>query len=304
MQYALKVDRLKKKYGKVEALKGVSFEIKKGEIFGFLGPNGAGKSTTINILAGLLDKDSGNVKILGKEISDAKGDMNIANAYSHLSGILTVNQNLKVFGKLYSVENIQKKIDKLLKDFEIEDLKNRKVHTLSSGQSTRVNLCKGLLNNPKVLLLDECTVGLDPIIAQKTRQIIKRYNEEHNTSILFTSHIMHEVEELCDRVAFISKGKILTVGSPAKLRGLIKKQRVDIKFFKQVKSVEKFFKKLNVDIVYLKKNRIIFEMDDASKKIQKIMEPLIKKGFKIRDIHIRKPNLGDVFVKIAKGEIK
>lgn len=304
MQYAIKVSGLKKSYGKVRALKGVSFKIKKGEIFGFLGPNGAGKSTTINILAGLLNKDSGSIKIFGKDIESVKQYMNIANAYSNLTGILTVNQNLKVFGRLYNVKEIQKRIDTLLKEFEIEDLKDRRVQDLSSGQSTRVNLCKGLINSPKILLLDECTVGLDPIIAEKTRQIIKQFNKKNKTSILFTSHIMHEVEELCDRVAFISKGKILTIGTPSTLRRLIKKQTVDIKFFKHAEPIADFLKSFNINIIYLKKNRIIFEMDNASKKIQNIMELLIKKGFKIKDIHIRKPNLVDVFVKIAKGEIK
>ena len=110
MNYAIKVDRLKKSYGKVQALRGVSFNVKKGEFFGFLGPNGAGKSTTINILIGLLAKDSGEIEILGKELSEAKQEMNLANAYSNLSGILSVEENLKVFAKLYKVKNAKKKI--------------------------------------------------------------------------------------------------------------------------------------------------------------------------------------------------
>ena len=147
---------------KVVAVNDISFNVKKGEIFGLLGPNGAGKSTTINILTGLLEKDSGDVKILGYAPESnweyVKNNSNVATAYFPLSDILTVRQNLKVYAKLYGVKNHEKRIDELLRIFEIENKSGRKFITLSSGEKTRVVLCKGLINSPKVLFLDECTV--------------------------------------------------------------------------------------------------------------------------------------------------
>ena len=230
---AIEVRNLRKSYGSTVALNGISFDVKKGEIFGLLGPNGAGKTTAIDILAGLLTKDSGEVKILGKEPEEAKQEMNIVSSYSWLSSIMNVYENLKVYGMLYGVKHLENKISELMDLFEITSLKKIKYHKLSVGQQTRVNLCKGLINNPKVLLLDECTVGLDPHLAEKTRKILKSLKKD--TAILFTSHNMQEIERLCDRIAFLQQGKIIWTGTSKKLKETHKKKTLEEVFIKLVR---------------------------------------------------------------------
>lgn len=304
---AIEIKNLRKSYGKLEALRGISFNLKKGEIFGLLGPNGAGKTTIINILSGILTKDSGRIRILGKDPNIDRefiaNQMNVASAYSEISGILTVYENLKVYGKLYNVKDLNKRIDYLLDLFEIAHLKNKKFHTLSTGETSRVILCKGLINNPSILLLDECTVGLDPDIAEKTRKIIKNIQKKEKTSIIFTSHNMHEVEELCNRIAFLYKGKILRIGTAKRLKKLIKVQTVEIDFLQPKKSLKEFFKKLKVRILLLKKDKVIFELKHPFDRLHYIVDPLFKEGFKIKDLTIRKPTLEDVFIKIARQEL-
>lgn len=230
MQSTIEVKNLTKKYGSTVALNGISFDIKEGEIFGLLGPNGAGKTTAIDILAGLLSKDSGEVKILGKEPEEAKQEMNIVSSDTWLTGIMSVYENLKVYGKLYGVKDLDKRINFLLKLFGISELKNIQYKRLSTGQKTRVNLCKGLINQPRILLLDECTNGLDPHVADKTRKIIK--NLKRSTTILYTSHNMLEVEQLCDRIAFLQRGKIIWTGFAKKLIKIHRKKTLEEVFIK------------------------------------------------------------------------
>src|SRR3989344_5117532 len=200
------VRNLKKTYrwkGRVtEALRGVSFSVKKGEIFGLLGPNGAGKSTTTHILSGVLTKDAGDVRILGGAVSESavRERMNVASAYFGMLDLLTVEENLRVAARLYRVQRPEDRIFELLQRFKIAHLAKAPFRSLSSGERTRVLLCKGPINIPEVLLLDECTVGLDPDIAELTRSIIADYQREHRTTILFTSHYMQEVEQLCNRI--------------------------------------------------------------------------------------------------------
>lgn len=208
----------------VRAVQGVSFSVKKGEIFGLLGPNGAGKTTTINILTGLLTQDAGTATYFGKAwCEETHNKVNATTAYTWLNGTLTVEQNLKIYTKMYAVKDPAARITKLLAMFNIADLRNRKVYELSSGQSVRVNLCKCLINDPELIFLDEATAGLDPEIAADVRLAIKKLGK----TIVFTSHIMREVEELCDRVAFIKEGKILLIDTPTNLKKKLKKDTLD-----------------------------------------------------------------------------
>ncbi|MBI4149854.1 ABC transporter ATP-binding protein [Candidatus Woesearchaeota archaeon] len=307
---AITISNLSKTYqsrSKVNyALKNVSFSVREGEMFGLLGPNGAGKTTIINILSGLLTKDKGIITILSKdpeiEKEAVKNQMNVGAAYSFLTGILTVEQNLRVYGKLYGVKDLDQRISHLLKIFEIEDLRHKKVFILSTGQIIRVILCKGLINNPKVLLLDECTVGLDPDIAQKTRKILKDYQKEQGTTIVFTSHNMTEVEQLCDRIAFLHKGEILMIGTPKELRKRIKTQSVKIDIIgEKRKSLRSIVERFKVKVTESKLNMVIFEIR-GEVELPKIINAIIKEGLEIIDINVRKPSLEDVFLKIARGE--
>lgn len=287
-----------------EAVRGISFSIKKGEIFGLLGPNGAGKSTTINILSGVLSKDSGDIKILGKDPQlnheYVKNQMNVSSAYFGLSDILTVYENLRVYAKLFNVKNPRKKILDLLEKFELTHLKDKRATTLSSGERTRLSLCKGFINNPKVLLLDECTVGLDPYMADKTRKIIREYQKKHNATILFTSHYMPEVENLCTRIAFMNKGRIIKIDSAKNLKKIIKRQSVEMVFINPDDKLKKFFISKKIDVQFKSKSKLLLEVDTEGHDLYRIINSLFSRGYKMKDLTIHKPTLEELFIKITK----
>ncbi|MEK6889860.1 MAG: ABC transporter ATP-binding protein [Nanoarchaeota archaeon] len=218
----IEVKNLVKTFGKVHAVNNISFSIQEGKITGFLGPNGAGKTTTIQMLLDLVTPTSGSIKIFGKEMHENReeilGKINFCSPYVSLPGNLKVWENLYTFARLYGVKNIKKKVDELAIFFGIKKMMNKMTSSLSTGQLTRLNLAKALLNDPKLLLLDEPTSSLDPDIADRTRKLLKKIQKERKVTILYTSHNMDEVEELCDRVIFLQKGKIVDDDSPHKLK--------------------------------------------------------------------------------------
>ncbi len=309
MKYAIEVKGLVKSYkvkGKMfKAVDGISFNIKQGEIFGLLGPNGAGKTTTINMIIGVLTKDKGSIKILGKNFEENKEElknlMNVSSAYHNLTDVLSVRENLIVYAKLYGVKDYKKRIEHLLEQFGITHLKDKQVQYLSSGERTRLALCKSLINKPKILLLDECTVGLDPDIAEKTREYIKNYCKENKSTIIFTSHYMYEVEELCNRIAFMGKGKIIKIDSAKNLKKMIKKQVIELTLLKKYPKLRKFLAEKGIDLLSAKANNVIFEIS-AKHNISELIADILKKGIKIKDIHIQKPTLSDIFIKISREE--
>jgi ABC-2 type transport system ATP-binding protein len=217
----LAVERLGKKYGKTVAVQEVSFHVARNEIVGLLGPNGAGKTTTINMILGVLEPTSGSIRIEGIDVSEHRSKAlqctNFAAVYAPLPGNLSVYQNLRVFGLIYTVQNLQKRIDTLLHQFELERFRDTKAGVLSSGEQTRLCLAKAMLNEPHLLLLDEPTASLDPATAQEIRAKIRNLATQGNCGVLWTSHNMYEVEDVCDRVLFLSRGKILLEGDPKTL---------------------------------------------------------------------------------------
>jgi ABC-2 type transport system ATP-binding protein len=214
----IEVWELAKRFGDVVAVDGLSFEVRRGEIFGLLGPNGAGKTTTIQLLLGLTTPTSGSARVLGMDVTRETRRVlqrvNFSSAYISLPSNLTVRQNLKVFCRLYGIRRADERVRELLELFDIPGIADRATGALSSGQLTRVNLCKAFVNHPEVLFLDEPTASLDPDIADKVRTALKRLQREQDVSIVYTSHNMREVEILCDRVLFISRGKAVAQGSP------------------------------------------------------------------------------------------
>jgi ABC-2 type transport system ATP-binding protein len=216
------VHNLTKRFGDATAVGGISFAVREGEIFGLLGPNGAGKTTTIHMMLGLTSQDEGTIDILGhsmpKERYTILEKVNFASAYVSLPGNLTIAESLYVYGKLYNVKNPRQRAREVLDELEVEIDPKGLIGTLSAGQKTRLNLCKALLNDPKVLFLDEPTASLDPDVAVKVRTILKKLRRDHGTTVVYTSHYMHEVEELCDRVVFLALGKIVANGTPAEIR--------------------------------------------------------------------------------------
>jgi ABC-2 type transport system ATP-binding protein len=185
---------------------------------GLLGPNGAGKTTTINMVLGILQPSSGSVKIEGIDIarhrSQALAHTNFAAAYATLPGNLTVSQNLRIFGLLYDVAGLSQRIDELLDAFDLRQLRDTRSGVLSSGEQTRLALAKAVLNRPRLLLLDEPTVSLDPSAADLARIRIRAMASEAGCGILWTSHNMYEVAQTCHRVLFVSHGRILLEGDP------------------------------------------------------------------------------------------
>ena len=221
MKNLVEVKNIKKYYGKNEAVKGISFNIKEDEILGLLGPNGSGKTTTIGMLLGLLKPTSGEILINGQKLEGNRIEIleqiNFISPYIELPKKLTVKQNLTVYGKLYKINNINERIEFLSEKLRLEDLLNSITGELSSGQKNRVSLAKALINEPKVLLLDEPTASLDPEVGDFVRSFLEDYKKEKKISILLASHNMNEVTRLCKSILMMKDGIIIDKGNPEEL---------------------------------------------------------------------------------------
>ena len=218
----LAVSGLRKTYGSIVAVDGVAFDVAPGEIVGLLGPNGAGKTTTINMVLGVLAPDAGSVRVEGRDLATHRSEVlehiNFAAVYSPLPGNLTVAQNLRVFGLIYGVRRLGERVEALLAEYDLARFRNTKSGVLSSGEQTRLSLAKAMLNEPRLLLLDEPTASLDPAAAREMRARIRGF-AARGGGVLWTSHNMYEVVEVCDRVLFLSRGHILLEGDPRTLPG-------------------------------------------------------------------------------------
>tara|TARA_B100000963_G_scaffold135574_1_gene117931 strand:- start:154 stop:888 length:735 start_codon:yes stop_codon:yes gene_type:complete len=217
----LEIIKLSKVYNDKEAVKNISFKINENEIIGLLGPNGCGKTTTIGMILGLLKPTNGKVLINGFEIEtkrvDLLNDLNFISPYVELPKKLTVRQNLEVYGRLYNVKNLHSKITYLAEKLRLNEIINKVTGELSSGQKNRVSLAKSIINNPKVLLLDEPTASLDPETGDFVRSFLENYQKENGASILLASHNMAEVERLCSSVLMMKDGVIIDQDSPKEL---------------------------------------------------------------------------------------
>lgn len=219
----LRIDRLRKDYGRVNAVNDVSFHVNRSEIVGLLGPNGAGKTTTVNMVLGVLQPTAGSISIesldLAAQRAKALAYTNFAAANAPLPGNLSVRQNLLFFGRIYGVGDLTRRVDELINQFSLKRFIHTRCGLLSSGEQARVILAKAMLNRPRLLLLDEPTASLDPSTARDIRSIICKLARECATGILWTSHNMAEVQQVCDRVLIMSHGRILLRGDPRQLPG-------------------------------------------------------------------------------------
>ena len=215
----IEIKNLNKKYNNVEAVRNINFKINKGSIVGLLGPNGCGKTTTIGMILGLIKPTSGSVFVNEKNIEKENNrteileKVNFISPYVELPKKLTIEENLKVYGKMYGVNNLQKKISDLMDELNLREFKKRKTGELSSGQKNRVSLAKALINDPEILLLDEPTASLDPDVGDYIRTYIENFASKRGTTILLASHNMNEVERLCSEVMMMKKGKIIDKGT-------------------------------------------------------------------------------------------
>ena len=221
MKKPLEVIGLSKNYNSKEAVNDVSFKVNQNEIIGILGPNGCGKTTTIGMILGLLKPSKGKVLINGVEIENQRVDLlnqlNFISPYIELPKKLTVRQNLEVYGRLYDVNKHKERIEYLCEKLRLYEFIDKLTGELSSGQKNRVSLAKSIINNPKVLLLDEPTASLDPETGDFVRSFLEEYQQENKTSILLASHNMAEVERLCSSVLMMNKGSIIDEGRPEEL---------------------------------------------------------------------------------------
>jgi len=292
------------KRGTYTAVDKISFSFHEGEILGLLGPNGAGKTTTANMLIGALTPTSGNISYFGKPFLGAEDPalqhINFASAYSSIPGRLTVRENLKVFSLLYGIKNYSDRVTRLLKDFDMEELSNRRVNGLSAGQKTRVLLMKAMVNYPRIMLLDEPTASLDPDVSQKVRHYLVRQRNEYGVSILFTSHNMAEVEEICDRVIFLSKGKIVAEDTP---RGITKKIKKSGISFSLLSSPDEFNAYCHLHKLQSERTNGKVTITLSESDIPPLLFKLQKKGIEMTDIEILRPTLEDFFLEVAGKHI-
>jgi ABC-2 type transport system ATP-binding protein len=238
----LHVHDLSKVFNDVVAVDRLSFSIERGEIVGILGANGAGKTTTLQMILGLIRPTSGRIEIFGQELEQHRSEilrrMNFASVGVNLPMNLPVCRNLWIFAKLYGVKDAWPRIDALLNLLEISHLRDAITGGLSSGEVSRVNLCKALLNRPELLLLDEPTASLDPDIADKVRKILRRVQQEDGVAMLYTSHNMRDIEEVCDRVLFLHNGRLMTEGTPAQVIEQFRTRNLEEVFIRIARSGE------------------------------------------------------------------
>ena len=289
--------------GEFKAVDNISFSISEGEIVGLLGPNGAGKTTTIQMLLGLITPTSGTIHIFGKDLIKHREDIlsrvNFSSTYTHLPWRVSVWENLYVVALLYSVANAKEKVAEVIRIMHLEEVQNKTIIDLSSGWITRVNLARTFLNTPDLILLDEPTASLDPEGAADTRDEILKYRKKGNATILWTSHNMAEVEEVCDRVIFLKEGKIIAIDTP---EGLAKK----IPFCRISLMVESGEDKL-LAITNLNKWKVLkaekfISIELIEEEIPYFLNSLAEKSIKYSEISIDKPTLEDFFISIAKKE--
>jgi len=240
MEYSVEVINLSKSYGKKDAVRGIDFKIKENEIIGLLGPNGCGKTTTIGMLLGLLKPSKGQININGMKIEKNRIEIlqkiNFISPYIELPKKLTVQQNLVVYGKLYSVKNLKSRIEYLTSKLRLEELLNKITGELSSGQKNRVSLAKALINDPDVLFLDEPTASLDTEIGDFVRTFLENYKREKKISVLLASHNMNEVTRLCSSVLMMKDGVIIDKGKPKELIAKHGRQNLEEVFLKLTRS--------------------------------------------------------------------
>ena len=283
----LKVQNLEFTYPKSnkKAVNGVSFEIKKGEIFGFLGPNGAGKTTTQKVIIGLLKQYSGNVEVLGRNLKDWKTDIynrigvgfELPNHYQKLTAL----ENLQFFSSFYRGKTMDPM--ELLKMVELEEDANQRVATFSKGMRSKLNFARSLINDPEVLFLDEPTTGLDPISSRLIKNIIKKQRKE-GKAIFLTTHNMTDADELCDRVGFIVEGKLVLAESPKELK---------IKHGKKIVKIE-----------YLKNGELVSQEFDLKNIADNNSFLSLLRSGNVQTIHTAEATLEDIFIKATGRQLK
>ncbi len=296
----LNVKDLYKKFGTFTAVNNISFSVQEGEILGLLGPNGAGKTTTIQMLLGVLTPTSGDIRYFDKDLllhrEEILERVNFSTTYTNLPWVLSVWENLTFISYLYDIKNRKERVMEIIELFKLQELAKKKMSELSAGQTTRVNLAKAFVNKPKVLLLDEPTASLDPDIASYIRTIIMDYRDKTKATILWTSHNMAEVEEMCDRVVFINKGTVIANDTPDKLARSIQIAHIDLLIKDGMKRLIEYCDTRK--IVHKAQHRSII-IDVKEKELANFLRGIMDAGVIYDEISIEKPTLEDYFLQVA-----
>lgn len=302
METILQVDNLYKSLGKREIIKGINFQVNKGEIFGFLGPNGAGKTTTIRMIVGLIKPDKGEVLINGYDVQKdfIKAMKNLGciveNPEMYLD--LTGRENLKIFARMYG--NVPKeRIEGIIELIGLKDRIDDKVRKYSLGMRQRLGLGQALLPNPRLLILDEPTNGLDPVGIVEFRKIIKDLVRDNETAVFISSHLLSEIEQLCDRVAFISNGEIKSIENARELNKKCKFEKISLITTNNIKCKYILSDTYYVHSINDAEERLILECDEDS--FSKIINLLARKNIDIEEINKVNQNLEDRFMEIVEG---
>lgn len=302
-------DRIFHRGKSVEALKGISLKVKEGEIFGLLGPNGAGKTTFMDIICNLILPDSGVIKVFGLDVVkqglEVRRIVNVSSAYSKFYDELTVKENLEISAMLY---NLKVNVKKIISLVELDEYENKTFGDLSSGNQQKVVIARSLMTNPKLLLLDELTIALDPNIATKIRRVIKRFRRENGTTILLATHNMHEAEELCDRVAVIHRGKIVACDTVTNLKKLVSGEDVLEITVDRIENPSELlltkFGGVKSIVIHKNNNSIVMHVDNSEKRLQGILKILMSKKLRIKSVKLREPTLEDVFMKLTGAKLE
>jgi ABC-2 type transport system ATP-binding protein len=308
---SINVKNLTKKFGDFTAVDAISFNVNEGEIFGLLGPNGAGKTTTINMLSTLISTSSGNAKVANFDVDKDKDKVrkNIGIVFQDpaLDSNLTGKENLDFHGLIYGMKKQEReqKIKEVLKLVELEDKAEVLVEKYSGGMKRRLEIARGLIHNPKVLFLDEPTIGLDAQTRRKIWDYIKRLNKEEKLAIILTTHYMEEADFLCDRIAIIDHGKIVRLDTPENLKNLLGGDVISIKSERDSKKLVELFKNLKyVKNVKAHDGELSLTMETGEKRIPELVALAEKHKLKMDSISLHKPSLEDVFLHFTGSTIR
>ncbi|MGC8478340.1 MAG: ABC transporter ATP-binding protein [Candidatus Micrarchaeia archaeon] len=312
MEDIVEIKGLVKKFGEKAAVNGIDFKIKEKEIFGILGPNGAGKTTTINLILGILKPTAGTIKVAGLEVSrheeEIKSMIGFMTQETLVEADLTAQQNLELFCELYHVdkEEVKGRVDSALKDAGLENVANQKAGTFSGGMQRRLALVRSMMHNPKILILDEPTTGLD---VQNRVEMWRRIRklQEKGVTIILTTQYLEEADDLCDRIAIIDHGEIKAQGTPAELKSAIGKGNI-IEILSNSKDAPKIAEmlrskfKMQASVVGDKVSAPLLEK--GVKRFNEIVAEISKEDYAVFSIGMHLPTLDDVFIKLTGSSLR
>jgi ABC-2 type transport system ATP-binding protein len=310
MSSIIEVKGLTKRFGSLEAVHGISFEVEQGEVFGLLGPNGAGKTTTLSMLSTILTITSGTAIVNGfdvaKQPSQVRRSIGIVFQEPSIDDRLTGRENLEMHADLYAVPGSEKgkRIDELLKLVELEDRADSFMRTYSGGMRRRLEIARGLIHHPKVLFLDEPTLGLDPQTREHIWDYIMKLSKRENITMMLTTHYMEEADKLCDRIAIIDYGKIIALDEPKQLKGDLEGDIITVKT-EMVEELSRKLKETNlVKDMKKQKGELKLIVKDGDKIVPRVMEIAASSGIHVESISIHEPTLEDVFLHYTGREIR